>query len=209
MAHRSRITTADAIKVAAVATAIPRWVGALLAAEGFAIPVAWLGGWVIFSAICGAGMAIVEGLAFAYVFNAWRNESGRRANVLFVFAVLSGIVFTLVGAPYIAAQVRELRVADVLQNDAAWWLWSASVFASTILILISVGYAQRSDASATEPPQNATDALLSVYRAAPTATQGQAAAQIGKSRSWVGKRLGVLEAEERISRDDGMVKVLE
>jgi hypothetical protein len=50
---------ATVIKIAAVAVAAPRWIGALLEAEGVPLPAEWRGWWVIFSAVCAAGMALV------------------------------------------------------------------------------------------------------------------------------------------------------
>ena len=40
---------ANTIKVAAVATAMPRWIGALLMADGLSVPVSWLPWWTVFS----------------------------------------------------------------------------------------------------------------------------------------------------------------
>lgn len=138
-----RVDQADAIKVAAVVTAMPRWIGALLAAEGFAIPQDWLWIWVPASALFGAAMALVEGLAFAYVFNAWRNQTDKRSNRLLWLALLSAAIFVIVLAPYIAAQVRSDSLSAILANDFALYAWSAAVAASTIAIVASVGYAQR------------------------------------------------------------------
>jgi hypothetical protein len=134
---------ADIIKIAAVITATPRWVGALLAAEGIAIPDEWMTLWVPASALLSAAMAIVEGWAFAYVFNAWRNQTDKRAKRLLWLAILSAAVFVFVLAPYIAAQVRGVRLSEVVGSGPVLWTWSAAVAASTITIVASVGYAQR------------------------------------------------------------------
>ena len=48
---------ADIIKISAVVTAIPRWVMALLAADGLTMPSAWRGWWTVFSALAAVGMA--------------------------------------------------------------------------------------------------------------------------------------------------------
>lgn len=122
---------------------MPRWVGALLAAEGFNLPPEWLWWWLPLSAIFSAGMAITEGLAFAYVFNAWRVQKDKSADRLLWLAVLSGAVFVVVLAPFIAAQVRSVTLARMLADDWALWAWSVGVAASTIVIVASVGYAQK------------------------------------------------------------------
>jgi hypothetical protein len=135
--------TADIIKICAVITAMPRWVGALLAAEGIMIPEQWRGWWIVASAIFNAAMAVTEGLAFAYVFNAWRNQKDKNADRLLWLAIASGATFVVVLAPFIAAQVRSVTLAAMLSADWALWAWSASVAASTIIIVASVGYAQK------------------------------------------------------------------
>jgi hypothetical protein len=135
--------TASLIKIGAVVTATPRWVAALLLAEGFVLPEAWLSWWIPISAILSAGMAITEALAFAFIFEAWRNQSDKKANVLLIFAGVAAFVFIGVVSPYIVASVRDLPLADVLSG--AWlWLWASSVAASTIVIVAAVGYAQKS-----------------------------------------------------------------
>lgn len=138
-----KVNSADIIKVAAVVTAMPRWVGALLTAEGLAMPASWLDWWLPVSAIFAAAMAVVEGWAFAYVFNAWRNQRDKRANRLLWLAMLSACAFIVVLAPYIAAQVRGEPLRAVLSVGPALWLWSIAVAASTITIVASVGYAQK------------------------------------------------------------------
>lgn len=143
MLSDKRDLTADVIKICAVITAMPRWVGALLAAEGFALPKEWLWWWLPLSAIFSAGMAITEGLAFAYVFNAWRVQKDKSADRLLWLAVLSGAVFVIVLSPFIAAQVRAVTLANMLEERWALWAWSVGVAASTIVIVASVGYAQK------------------------------------------------------------------
>jgi hypothetical protein len=140
-----QINEAKWIKIFAVMTAIPRWTGALLASEGFEIPETWLVLWIPMSALLSAGMAAVEAWAFAFVFTSWRNQTDKRANRLFGLAVLSAVVFIFVLAPYIGSRVRDVTIAEILTNDVAFWLWSIAVGASTITIIISVGYAQRQD----------------------------------------------------------------
>jgi hypothetical protein len=140
------------IKLAAVVTATPRWVAALLAAEGLEIPATWLAWWLPASALFSAGMAVVEGLAFAFVFSAWRNQRDRQADRLLWLAILSAIVFVGVLAPYIAASVQGVRLAEILSDRISLLLWSSAVGLSTIVIVVSVGYAQKSVAArATEP----------------------------------------------------------
>jgi MFS family permease len=135
---------ANVIKVAAVITATPRWVVALLSSEGFTLPDTWKSWWIVFSVLSAAGMAIVEGVAFAYVFNAWKREATpRRANVMLILAIFSAVLFIILLSPSIAASVRGQALTVILANDWLLWVWSAVVAASTIAIVASVGYAQK------------------------------------------------------------------
>ena len=133
---------ATIIKIAAVAVAAPRWIGALLEAEGVPLPPEWRAWWVIFSAVCAAGMALVEAGAFAYCLRSWRGMTGRSANVMTLMIGGSAVTFVIVLSPYIAANVSKLGMSKLLVGG--WLLiWSVAVALSTILIIASVGYAQR------------------------------------------------------------------
>jgi hypothetical protein len=139
---------ATVIKVAAVAVAAPRWIGALLEAEGVPLPVEWRGWWVIFSAVCAAGMALVEAGAFAYCLRSWRGMTGRSANVMALMIGASAVTFVIVLSPYIAANVSKTGMSNLLVGG--WLLvWSVAVALSTILIIASVGYAQKRPATRT------------------------------------------------------------
>ncbi len=133
---------ATIIKVAAVAVAAPRWIGALLEAEGVPLPAEWRGWWVVFSAVCAAGMALVEAGAFAYCLRSWRGMTGRSANVMALMVGGSAVTFVIVLSPYIAANVSKMGMSKLLIGG--WLLvWSVAVALSTILIIASVGYAQK------------------------------------------------------------------
>src|SRR5512139_1574159 len=133
---------ATVIKIAAVAVAAPRWIGALLEAEGVPLPAEWRGWWVIFSAVCAAGMALVEAGAFAYCLRSWRGMTGRSANVMALMIGGSAVTFVIVLSPYIASNVSKMGMSKLLIGG--WLLaWSVAVALSTILIIASVGYAQK------------------------------------------------------------------
>lgn len=137
---------ATIIKIAAVAVAAPRWIGALLEAEGVPLPAQWRGWWVIFSALCAAGMALVEAGAFAYCLRSWRSMSGRAANVMSLMIGASAVTFVVVLSPYIASNVSKIGMSQLL-TGAALLAWSVAVALSTILIIASVGYAQKRPAA--------------------------------------------------------------
>lgn len=130
---------ADTIKELAVITAVPRWVGALMLAEGFDIPVGWLVWWKPLSALLAVAMAGVEGWAFSYVFGAWRKQGGGK--LLFSFAILAGVIFIIVLTPFIVMQAAATGLSATLSGNGLW-LWGAAVASSTIVIVASVGYAQ-------------------------------------------------------------------
>ena len=133
---------ATMIKIAAVAVAAPRWIGALLEAEGVPLPAEWRGWWVIFSAVCAAGMALVEAGAFAFCLRSWRGMTGRSGNVMALLISASAVTFVVVLSPYIAANVSKQTMSALMTG--VWLLsWSMAVALSTILIIASVGYAQK------------------------------------------------------------------
>ena len=131
---------ATAIKIAAVLVAVPRWIGALLEADGapLLLTESTRYYWGAFSALASAGMALVEGVAFWYTLRAWRQHGGKLLGALIA---LSMAAFAVVLTPYIMANVTGAKLAQVLEGN---WLvaWSSCVSLSTILIVASVGYAQ-------------------------------------------------------------------
>ena len=159
---------ATVIKVAAVAVAAPRWIGALLEAEGVPLPAEWRGWWVIFSAVCAAGMALVEAGAFAYCLRSWRGMSGRAAHVMALLIGASAVTFVVVLSPYIAANVSKQPMSALMTGG--WLLaWSVAVALSTILIIASVGYAQKRPVSR----QAVTVALMGTTSATGDATESR------------------------------------
>lgn len=149
---------APIIKFSAVFAAVTRWTGALLAAEGFGIIDQWLGWWLPLSAALGAFMAMVEGWAFAYIFQQWwtmRNKERQHnvkgmSGVLLILVIIAAVTFILVLTPYIAAQAQRSNLYQVpgqiatpiLNSKVLLLAWAACVGASTISIVASVGIAQ-------------------------------------------------------------------
>lgn len=126
------------IKFFAVVTALPRWVIALLAADGLTIPQDWT--WVhVASGFFGAGMTVLEGVAIAYVFSALAQQGKRKS--LQALTVLMLVSFIGVLAPSVYSRVVLQSIGDVLP---AWalWVWAVCVPSSTILTVAAVGDAQ-------------------------------------------------------------------
>lgn len=147
---------ATIIVIAAIVVSAPRWAVALLAAEGFALPGDWLRWWIPVSAAMSVGMAVVEGLAFSYVFTAWRNMKAKdreRNDMLLWLALGSAAVFVAVLAPSIGASVRGVRLGEILANSWGLFGWASMVALSTIAIVVSVGFAQKENNQAPTDPE--------------------------------------------------------
>ncbi len=68
--------------------------------------------------------------------------TGRSANVMALMIGGSAVTFVIVLSPYIAANVSKMGISRLLIGG--WLLvWSVAVALSTILIIASVGYAQK------------------------------------------------------------------
>ncbi len=204
------------IKVSAVITAMPIWVVARMAAEGLHLPSDWRGWWTIASALSAVGMAVVEGLAFSYTFQALRQTPHlARARVLGLLIAFSAVLFVLVLMPSIAASVRGQSVNEVLSNDWALFGWAGVVAMSTIAILASVGYAelslekpappvQKQPATPQErpatprsediPSPNTNRAKIrALARSRPDLSQAEIAKQLGVSPATVSRALNEIE----------------
>jgi hypothetical protein len=131
------------IITAAILTSMPRWIIALLAAEGISVPLEWMGAWRVVSAILAASMAVVEGFAFAYIFRAWRMQTGKAADTLLYLAIASAVAFVFTLSPSMSSSVRGVSMSEFIKNDIVLLLWTTSLALSTILIVISVGYSEK------------------------------------------------------------------
>lgn len=142
---------ADAIKIGAIMTAIPRLVVAMLRADGFELPETWIWFWLPLSAALSVGMAILEGSAFVYIFQAWRNQKDKSAVNLLYLAGLSALLLTIVVSPSVAASIEDgTPFGDTLScggpsfcTSALRMIWSAAVVLTSVFITASIGYAQK------------------------------------------------------------------
>jgi len=141
------------VKVSVVATAIPRWIVAMLAGEGLLIPPEWKHAWIVISAILAATMAVCEGIAFAYLFSAWKRSSGKPAKVMLGLSIATSLTFVGVLAPSMAASVREVTLNEYLHGETLLVLWTSCVALSTMLVVVSIGYAQKEDKSSSVDPE--------------------------------------------------------
>jgi len=130
----------DFIKFAAVFVALPRWVLALLAADGYAVPASWV--WVhAISAIFGSLMCVLEGIAIAYILGALVRAQEKQTAILAALTFATCATFTGVLTPSIYSRVTGAEIRAVLP---AWgtWAWATCVAMSTITTVGAVGYAQ-------------------------------------------------------------------
>ncbi len=138
------------LKVAAIAIAAPRYAGAFavsIGADPFtAIP--WL---LTVEVASGAAMALLEGLAVAYVFAQWRLlvSSSLQWKVLGGLLLMMLLTVPLVSLPYLlAAQTGTHQITEFMP----FWArvaWSLVVLAVPPLVIGAVGYADQ-DAAAVE-----------------------------------------------------------
>lgn len=142
---RERDWTSDAIKVGAILTATPRIVVAMLRADGFEVPVAWVPYWIPISAVLSVGLAFLEGVAFAYLMSAYRTQRDKTARNIIWMAVLSAVLLVAVVSPSIAATIPDTSpLGRMLPSVPLRLLWSAAVVLASVTIVGSVGYSQRS-----------------------------------------------------------------
>jgi len=137
-------TTSTIITIAAIITAAPRLVVAMMRSEGLILPPTWLETWTVISIFLSIGLAILEGLAFGVVFNAWRREKNRiRSVILISLALFSALMFVGMVAPSVVASVKNVNIEKVFdQWGILLWGWATCVSLSTISIVMSVGYSE-------------------------------------------------------------------
>lgn len=141
--------TSTIITIAAVITSAPRLVVAMMRSEGLNLPPSWMETWTIISIILSIGLAILEGLAFGVVFNAWRRERNKtRSVILILLAMFSALVFVGMVSPSVVASVKGVNIEKIFdQWNILLWVWSICVSLSTISIVASVGYSEISQNS--------------------------------------------------------------
>ncbi|MHA1216225.1 MAG: hypothetical protein ACTSPX_02725 [Candidatus Thorarchaeota archaeon] len=121
------------------------------------------------------------------------------ANVVQGYSTKYGVELTLSNA-------AAIDPIQALVGTAATGLLSLVVFALAEIIGQDIGEREPvTQADSTDPVEE----LLRYYREHPDGNQEQAGQAVGKSRSWVSKKLRELERAGRIRRDGRGVEVLE
>lgn len=140
-----RISESDAIKLLAALTSAPRWVTALLPADGSTFK--WGGEfwWEATSAILSVCFALVETYAAAYMMRAWReSKSEAHSRRLLALWVATLLVLVVVMAPPVFANVAKLPLSSL--PTLLLIAWAVCVAASPFLVVGGVGYAERARA---------------------------------------------------------------
>lgn len=134
---------ANLIKLLAALTAAPRWVTALVIADGARFAWGEAAWWVIASACLSVLFAGVETYAASFIMRAWRSArpGSTTERVLLALWLVTLLALVVVMAPPIYA--NTMRVAFATLPAALIIAWSISVAASTFLIIGGVGYAER------------------------------------------------------------------
>ena len=143
---------ADLIKLLAALTAAPRWMTALIIADGATFLWADTDFWRILSAVLSVLFAGVETYAAAYMMRAWRQAkpgTSPERNLFWLWLTTLLVLVAVMTPPIYANTTRT-----AFQNLPGWVLliWSICVAASTFLVVGGVGYAER--ARATSGPQS-------------------------------------------------------
>jgi hypothetical protein len=128
------------LQVAAIVVAAPRYMGAFAAALGIDL----VSHWPYFADVeiaSGAAMALVEGLAVAFVFRRWRSMRTGSTQWKISLALQIALIITLplVATPYLLASQLYKPVGEIMPF-ALLAMWSFIVAAIAPLVLAAVGY---------------------------------------------------------------------
>lgn len=150
------LSQATILQVAAIAVAAPRYMGAFAAALGLDVVARW-SHFADVEIASGAAMALVEGLAVAFVFRRWRSMRTGSAQWKISLALQVALIVTLplVATPYLLSSQLGQPVKDVMPF-ALLAAWSFIVAAIAPLVLAAVGYTDTQPAarSSTKPAQS-------------------------------------------------------
>lgn len=128
------------IKVATVVASAPRWVLALMAADGFSVPsnLTWVH---IVSGVFGGAMTILEGFAIAYILGVLAQASEKRSKTLTVLGFATMASFVILLAPSVMARLYSTSISEIVSTWVAW-VWAIVVPMTTLLTVAAVGYAE-------------------------------------------------------------------
>lgn len=145
------INEATAIKIAAALSAAPRWIVALLPADGGRFTWGDAPAWIVTSAVLSVCFCVVEVYAASFVMRAWRNAKPgtQPERVLFALWVSTLVVLVAVMSPPMFANVMRREFSALPEPLIA--VWNVCVAGSTFLVVGGVGYAERAPMRADAP----------------------------------------------------------
>jgi hypothetical protein len=139
----------DIIKICAALTSSPRWITALMLADGAVFSWGNEAWWQITSALLSVLFAVVEVYATGYMMKAWREtKSEVQSKRLFVLWVSTLVVLVAVMSPSVYVNVSH-SAFDSLPLELRV-VWSICVSASVFLVIGGVGYAERAKSEVLE-----------------------------------------------------------
>jgi len=153
-----KLSESDSIKLLAALTSAPRWVTALMLADGARFSWGDSLWWQASSAVLSVMFAGVETYAAAYMMRAWREaKSESHSRRLLCLWVATLLVLVAVMSPAVFANVAR----KPLDSFPEWLLfaWSICVAASTFLVVGGVGYAERTKSAPSVAKANMSAAL--------------------------------------------------
>lgn len=151
----------------AILVGIPRWGGAMFAADNIGI-FGWLADmFTLLYGVSGFGMAVLEVLSIGYVFGGLREQApfvnGRPNSkywIILFFAILILGLIPLILVPFMVAQILDQDVSVFLQDINFIWQWITAVVIAPLIIIGGVFFAREGLMDAEVPETKAERAKL-------------------------------------------------
>lgn len=148
--------------IGAMLVAATRYVGVFAHSEGWMIAGdVWQ--WLV--ALSGLGMAILEGIAVWYCWQAWSNaQPNTERNFLMCLIVAMFVTLGVMVAPYTYAASHKKLTVDAL-NDWLQVLWSVAVSVAPLIVMAAAGLAEKLLPVSTQDAQGEADSTALVSQA--------------------------------------------
>jgi hypothetical protein len=142
----TNFSQATFLKISAIAVAAPRLAGAMAASAGIDVMVTHPAIFIPAEIASGFFMAILEGLAIAYILGRWRLLQSKTIHwwTLLILSILLALTLPMVSAPYLFSKQAEIAINELFNNNFFWqFSWSFIVAAVPVLIVMAVGVASQ------------------------------------------------------------------
>lgn len=159
----SQSTYGQLLILMAILVGIPRWGGAMFAADNIGI-FGWLADmFTLLYGVSGFGMAVLEVLSIGYVFGGLREQApfvngwpNSKYWIILFFAILILGLIPLILVPFMVAQILDQTVSVFLQDIDFIWQWITAVVVAPLIIIGGVFFAREGLMDA-EVPETATE----------------------------------------------------